>query len=94
MTGNQAVKRYLRRKGRERGRRKRQAVAGLFLACFFYLIAAGLVRSEVLSVSREGTVEYRSPFSGEKTDTFRIIFRLKTGELIFIHEKEGPENQY
>lgn len=94
MAYNKAVKRYLRRVRRERGRRKRQAAAGLFLACFFYLSAAGLLKSEVISVTDKGNIEYRSPFSGEETESFRIIFRIKTGEIIFVHEKETPENQY
>lgn len=85
-------KRYLKRIRRDR-KRHYQRVRFLFLLCaVFYIAVLWGLRDRIFQVSREYiTIDnekiWEQPEANFRDTFFKIIFRLRTGELVFYHEK-------
>lgn len=82
---------YLRRLRLRRERKKRAVRLLVLFAIFLYLAAIGTYRDAFLSVSEREEFWTVSPDqksgAGQFLDVFRISIRLKSGEIIFFHER-------
>ncbi|MEF9940392.1 MAG: hypothetical protein RR768_09795 [Clostridium sp.] len=85
-------RRYFKRAARQKNRRYYLLLTVCFMGILMYLTAVGYFRNLLLTVKEERTVEYRKEGDIGDTDSllqelYRITVRLKTGEIIFYHEK-------
>lgn len=90
-------RRYFKTAARRKDRGYRMLRAALLFLAVFYLAAAGSYRNLFLNLNHENTVELRKAGGNREEGTFlqelfKITFRLKSGEIIFYHEKTG-ENE-
>lgn len=76
----------------ENGRKRRMKAAGLLAAAACYLFFAWCGNHRGFVVQDEYAAELCLPSSGEEQETFRVVFRLKTGELFFFHESRRIDN--
>lgn len=88
MLNYRIVRRHLRRMRRRKYRRRRRALAGFFAVVFLYLAAIGGLREEFFHIAEEQTFQVTFPQEpdGSRT-TFRILFRIRSGELIIYREE-------
>lgn len=86
-------RRFLRRMHRQKYRRWRRGLVGLFAAAVLYLLVIQNSSQKLWSVKEEYTAEVCLPSAGpENRETFRLVFRLKTGEILFFHETAEIHN--
>lgn len=92
---NRLLARFLRRLRRKRERKRRIVFTLLLLSVMLYLGVIGVYRDVFLSVIEQEeiqTVLERQNDADQTLDVFRISIRLKTGEIIFIHERAKQED--
>jgi hypothetical protein len=92
MPGKREIRRYLRRVRRSMHRKRRRAAAALFLAAALYLLSVSAVRGRIWSITETQELEVRLSGRPEKGQSTRLVLRLRTGELLIIHE-EAPEQE-
>lgn len=90
-------KRYFKKAARRNDRGSRLIFATLIFGVVFYLAAAQHYKELFFKLEQENVLELiRSGSEGEELsflqELYKITFRLKTGEIIFYHEKTG-ENE-
>lgn len=87
------LRRYLSRAAAKKFRTVRFMRAAMCCYALIYLFTAGYFKDLLFSVREEHTVEFRQfrDGVGQETpwqETFRITFRLSTGEIVFSRERE------
>lgn len=83
-----ARKHYLKRMRRYRYRRQRCAAAALLGCAVVYLSILNGANERILSVKEEYTAEIVFPAAeAGRQERFRVVLRLKTGEIFFLHEE-------
>ena len=93
MPDYRAVRRHLRRARRRKYRKRRRALAGLFVAVLLYLTAIGAARGWFFDVASEQTFQYVLPQAADGSRAvLRITFRLKTGEILIYREESEIHN--
>lgn len=80
-------RRFFRQIRRKRGRKMRRKIMVLFLMAVGYLLLVQKENRRIWSVKEEYTAELCLPFDDQNREVFRVVFRLKTGELLFFHER-------
>lgn len=90
-------RRFFRELRRNRRREIQRKTAVLFILAVSYLFLVQKENNRIWSVKEEYTAEFCLPVEKQKQEIFRVVFRLKTGELLFFHERsdlvsEDPEN--
>lgn len=84
---------FLKRITRKRKRAYRIFLTGFFTALCLYLASISHFRESFLSME-EQAVEFYEPGCwnrGNGVEVFRLIFRLKSGEIVFYHERMAEE---
>lgn len=89
-------RRYFKKAARKKDRGYRLLWAVFLAGVVLYLTAAGCFRDLFLNVREENTIELRKEGRDREEESFlqelyKITFRLKTGEVIFYHEKTGAD---
>ena len=80
---------------RERQQQRRAALSMIFLAAVLYLAAVGAFKEAFLTVEElkdtQIILEYGTENGGRFFDVFRISVRIKSGEIIFFHQRTETE---
>lgn len=87
-------KRYFKKAARRKDKGSRLIFAALMFGIVFYLAVAQHYKELFFKIEQENMLELIRPSSeGEELsflqELYKITFRLKTGEIIFYHEKAG-----
>ena len=85
-------RRFFRRVRWQKYRKRWCRIAGLFAAAALYLLAAWSGSGKGWSVKEEYAAEICFPSAGQERQVVRLVFRLKTGELLFFHESTEIHN--
>ena len=85
-------RRCFRRVRWQKYRKRWCRIAGLFAAAALYLLAAWSGSGKGWSVKEEYAAEICFPSAGQERQVVRLVFRLKTGELLFFHESTEIHN--
>ena len=85
-------RRFFRRVRWQKYRKRWCRIAGLFAAAALYLLAAWSGSGKGWSVKEEYAAEICFPSAGQDRQVVRLVFRLKTGELLFFHESTEIHN--
>lgn len=86
---------FLKRITRKRKRGYRIFLTVFLAALCLYLASISYFRESFLSME-EKAVEFYEPGSlnrGNGAEVFRLIFRLKSGEIVFCHERMAEEEK-
>lgn len=89
-------RRHYKRAAWKKFGRLRLATACFLLICVLYLCAAGHFKERLFQVREEISLEVRDDHPGFRERFWRIVFRLKTGEVVIYREEElkkGPEEE-
>lgn len=86
---------FFRKLRLRRSRKRRAALSMIFLAAVLYLAAVGAFKEAFLTVEElkdtQTILEYGTENGGRFFDVFRISVRIKSGEIIFFHQRTETE---
>lgn len=94
-------RRFFKRIRHRLTKQRRRGLTVLAVLTAGYLLLIQKENQTIWSVKEEYHAELSLPFQKQKREVFRVVFRLKTGELLFFHEtatldsalEEEGENQ-